>query len=76
MAEFSKQWCDINDPDMPWDFDLDEEFDRLQPGEFTSLICEGFGFIGIQKQLDGSKYCLYRSGKGIKEAPFESINSR
>jgi len=24
MADFSKQWCEINDSDMPWDFDIDE----------------------------------------------------
>ena len=22
MAEFSKQWCELNDPEMPWDFDI------------------------------------------------------
>ena len=75
MAEFSKQWCEANDPELPWDFDIEEEFDQLEPGEFVSLICEGYGFLGLQKQLDGSKYCLYRSAKGIKEVPFESINS-
>lgn len=66
MAEFSKQWRDVNDPEMSWDFDLEEEFDKLKPGEFTSLICEGFGFIGIQKQLDGSRYFLYRDRKTDK----------
>jgi len=75
MAEFSKQWCEANDPELNWDFDIEEEFDQLEPGEFVSLICEGYGFLGLQKQLDGSKYCLYRSAKGIKEVPFESINS-
>lgn len=76
MAEFSKQYIENYMPDFGgWDFDIEEEFDKLQNGEFVSLICEGFGFIGIQKQLDGSKYCLYRSAKGIKEVPFESINS-
>lgn len=72
MAEFSKQWCEAYDPELPWDFDLEQEFDRLKPGEFTSLICEGFGFIGIQKQLDGSKYLLYRNHKTdrIFETPY------
>lgn len=75
MAEFSKQWCEANDPELPWDFDIEEEFHKLEPGEFVSVICEGYGFLGLQKQLDGSKYCLYRSAKGIKEVPFDSINS-
>ena len=29
MADFSKQWCEINDPDMPWDFDILEEAEKL-----------------------------------------------
>lgn len=74
MAEFSKQWCETNDPELPWDFDIEEEFNKLQPGEFVSVICEGYGFLGLQKQLDGSKYCLYRFDKEIREIPFQFIN--
>jgi len=29
MAEFSKQWCDLNDTEMPWDFDILEEDDDI-----------------------------------------------
>ena len=29
MSDFSKQWCDINDPDMPYDFDILEVFSNL-----------------------------------------------
>ena len=73
MAEFSKQWCEANDPQLPWDFDIEEEFDKLQNGEFVSLICEGFGFIGIQKQLDGSKFFLYRNADTdeLVEIPYQ-----
>lgn len=75
MAEFSKQYVESYMPDMKWDFDIEEEFDKLNPGEFTSLICEGFGFVGIQKQLDGSKRFLYRDKKGeITEVPYEIAN--
>jgi hypothetical protein len=78
MAEFSKQWCDMHDPKWPWDFDLDEEFNNMQPGEWGPLICEGFGFVGILKQLDGSKYCLfvdYKSRTEIKEVSYEALLS-
>ena len=49
MADFSKQWCDLNDSDMPYDFDILEEFGKLPNNHYTSLICEGFGFIAIMR---------------------------
>ena len=47
MADFSKHWCDINDPEMPYDFDIIEEYSKLSEGEWIPVICEGFGFLGI-----------------------------
>ena len=38
MAEFCKQWAEINDPEGGWDFDTNH---------YVPLICEGFGFIAI-----------------------------
>ena len=52
MAEFSKQWCEINDPEMPWDFDILEEFDKLPTNHYISIICEGFGFIAIMRDYE------------------------
>jgi hypothetical protein len=49
MAEFSKQWCEINDSDMPWDFDIDEVASKLTPEYGLPYICEGFGFTYIAK---------------------------
>jgi len=49
MADFSKQWCDLNDPEMPYDFDIVEEHNKLQPGYSIPWICEGFGFVMIGK---------------------------
>jgi hypothetical protein len=47
MADFSKQWCDQNDPEMPYDFDIIEEFKKLSEDHYVSMICEGYGFAGI-----------------------------
>ena len=47
MADFSKQWCDINDPEMPHDFDILEVFGKLKPNTYENWICEGFGFGAI-----------------------------
>jgi len=49
MAEFSKQWCEINDPGMPGDFDILEEANKLNPNSYIPMICEGFGFVAIAK---------------------------
>lgn len=54
MAEFSKQWCDLNDPEMPYDFDIDEIAANLHPGHYIPYICEGFGFTAIGKDGDGN----------------------
>ena len=53
MADFSKQWCEINDPEMPHDFDILEEAAKCKPNYSISYICEGFGFIAIGRYEDG-----------------------
>ena len=55
MAEFSKQWCEINDPDMPWDFDIFEVANNLTQNFYIPYICEGFGFSAIGKFAEGIK---------------------
>lgn len=52
MADFSKQWCDKNDPQMPFDFDIEEVANTLEPNHYASIICEGFGFLAIGKTAD------------------------
>ena len=49
MADYSKQWCEINDLEMSHDFDILEEFDKLPKNNYISMICEGFGFIAIMR---------------------------
>lgn len=53
MAEFSKQYCEKHDFDFPHDFDIIEVADGLPNGHYTSIICEGFGFIAIGKDEVG-----------------------
>jgi hypothetical protein len=54
MADFSKQWCDKNDPQMPSNFDIEEIANTLEPNHYTPIICEGFGFIAIGKDTDSN----------------------
>jgi len=53
MADFSKQWCDLNDPEMPHDFDIEQIANTLKPDYYKSFICEGFGFTAIGKDTNG-----------------------
>ena len=38
MADFSKQWCEINDPEMPYDFDILEEAAKCKPNEEGEVV--------------------------------------
>ena len=70
MAEFSKQYCELWDPEFPWDFDIDKIAKDLKPG-FAQMyfICEGFGFSGICRTLDGEVMLYFRDweNNGIED---------
>jgi hypothetical protein len=53
MAEYSKQYCDIWDPRMHWDFDIEVLAKDLVNGNYYPIICEGFGFLAIAKDDEG-----------------------
>ena len=63
MAEFSKQYCEKYDLAMlPYtDFDLEEILDSMPNCSYRAIICEGFGFTGIEKDEDGKPFCLFGS---------------
>ena len=52
MAEFCKQWVEINDPEFGWDFDVEEIANQLKPNHYAPMICEGFGFVAIGKDAN------------------------
>jgi hypothetical protein len=52
MAEFSKQYCELHNPQLEWDFDIDEIITEIPRGYYKSIICEGFGFIGVGIGMD------------------------
>ena len=49
MADFSKEYCERYDFEMPHDFSVIEIFNDLKPGYYKSCICEGYGFIAVLK---------------------------
>lgn len=53
MADFSKQWAELYDPEFPWDFDIEEIAKDLHKGNYYPIICEGFGITAIAKDKNG-----------------------
>jgi hypothetical protein len=78
MAEFSKQYCEMNNMGFEGDFDILEEFDTLSIGYYKSIICEGFGFVALAKDVNGK--CLVglrdNDGKVIWESYDNFINKQ
>jgi len=61
MADFCKEYIEKYDNDgMKPDFSIEEEFDKLNTDHYTTIICEGYGFIGIANQNDECKL-IYRN---------------
>jgi hypothetical protein len=71
MADFSKQYAERYDLEMPWDFDIEEIFEEMPLNSFKPLICEGFGFWGLHKEADGKRFCLF--GEEWARIPYEEI---
>lgn len=67
MAEFSKQYCEIYEPDLDWDFDIEEEVSNIPKGHYKPIICEGFGFLGIGVRMDGTITILIDDSDGSYE---------
>jgi hypothetical protein len=59
MAEFSKQYCQLNDMGFDGDFDVYEEWAKLKPGFTVAYICEGFGFLAIGKRESGDSVLVF-----------------
>lgn len=59
MAEFSKQYCEIYEPEIMWDFDIEEVAETIPKGHWKPIICEGFGFSGIGVRLNGDVEILF-----------------
>jgi len=68
MAEFSKQWCDLKDPSgLRPDFDIMDISDHLEIGHYLPIICEGFGFTAIGKDVDGSILLAMPTGESDED---------
>jgi hypothetical protein len=60
MAEFSKQYCELYEPNMVGDFDIEEFAESIPRGHYKPIICEGFGFSAIGVRMNGEIELLFR----------------
>lgn len=74
MADFSKQYCEKYEPDMPGDFDIDVVFEEMPVGSYRPIICEGFGFTGLEKDHEGRRFCLF--GDKWEKVPYLEITDK
>lgn len=74
MADFSKQYCEINDPDFSWDFDILEIAKGVSSEQCVPYICEGYGFIAIGKDESGEIILAFRKEEDeIEWKPYREV---
>ena len=72
MAEFSKQWVELNDPEMGWDFDIEAIASEMPNSTMTDYyICEGFGAVAIGKDENGEIQLAIATGNYNDEGHIE-----
>lgn len=81
MADFSKEYCENHDPEMPWDFSIQEIGEDLGPEFYTPIICEGYGFTGIYRLRTGEIGLVFDGGPApdgegnlIEIVPFDDLD--
>lgn len=73
MADFCKEYCDNHDPGFPHDFSIEEEAEHIPNGHYTPLICEGYGFFAIGKDMTGKILLYYRDV--VDGIPFDELET-
>jgi hypothetical protein len=75
MAEFSKQWCEIWDPSMTHDFDIEAIAKDMYRDRYYPIICEGMGFRSIYKDHHGRVWLGYNveGGNNPVWKPYKSV---
>jgi hypothetical protein len=72
MAEFSKQWVELNNPEMGWDFDIEAIASEMPNSTMTDYyLCEGFGAVAIGKDDDGEIQLAIATGNYNDEGHIE-----
>ena len=63
MGDYSKQWVEMNDHNMGWDFDIEAIAADMKPGTINPYyICEGLGSVAIGKDENGVVHLAMATG--------------
>jgi hypothetical protein len=65
MAQYSKQWCDVNELDTQWSFDIEAIADTLPKNSYRAITCDGFGFTAIGKSEEFGTLLYFKNRIGI-----------
>lgn len=52
MAEFSYEFIEREGWDIPFDFSIQDVFNRLKDGGIAYAVCEGYGFTRIHRNAN------------------------
>ena len=79
MADFCKEYLERTEGAQEligWvaDFSIEEEFKKLKPGYYVSMICEGYGFVGIMRTEDDECKLIFRSKMDSDEMDLVSLD--
>jgi hypothetical protein len=65
MAQYSKQWCELNNLDSAYQFDIEEIAKSLPNNSYQSIICDGFGFFAIGNSTEFGTLLYFKNSIGI-----------
>ena len=74
---YSQEYVDITNKDVEVDFHIKIESGQLMPGFHNNFACEGFGFIGMYKEEDGTLMLKMISDNedGFELVPFHVVKN-
>jgi len=76
MSEFSKEYCLKHRKEFIGDFSILEEYKKLEKDEYISVICEGYGFIGILKEDDICKLIYTDDDDKLITISYDELESK
>lgn len=74
---YCQEYVDITNKDVEVDFHIKIESGQLMPGFHNNFACEGFGFIGMYKEEDGTLMLKMISDNedGFELVPFHVVKN-
>lgn len=81
MADFSKEYVErqFEDPQFPWDFEIEKIGKDLYRDHVYPVICEGYGFVAIYKNKEGKIQLAFDNPKediGLEMVDLEDLDER